>query len=288
MCNELDLSRREGSWGGSPADSLSQKGVLVIAASHSVAGAVVSKLAGEGAHVLVATEDASELSHSLSGARGSLGRVQGMTVDVSRKTELERVFRWVDGTLLHLDALVGVVEEESQDRPDGDLEAWHTLLEERWVMPLLLVEGAAMRMRPRRQGHILQVALHSQTRIGGGVESSVGERGRAELEPVWRTLREMLEARREGLRSDGIRLTILEVEGLPSGAACGRSAAAAWTKTEAEPCPSPGDVAEAVRFCLHRRQGAVVEALRLRAPCGGGEGVCNLNLGTVGAEGRAP
>ncbi|MEK0446721.1 MAG: hypothetical protein RLZZ399_2042 [Verrucomicrobiota bacterium] len=282
MCNELDLTRQEGSWGGHPTDSLGQKGVLVIAASHSVAGAVVSKLAGEGAHVLVATEDASELSHLLSGARGSPGKVQGMTVDVSRKTELERVFRWVDGTLLHLDALVGVVEEESRDRPDGDLEAWHALLEERWVMPLLLVEGAAMRMRPRRQGHILQVALHSQGRMAPAGDSSHVGGGGSELEPVWRTLREMLEARREGLRREGIRLTILEVEGLPAGSACGSSPASGWARTEAEPCPSPGDVAEAVHFCLHRRQGAVVEALKLRAPCGVGEAVCSLNPGRLG------
>jgi NAD(P)-dependent dehydrogenase (short-subunit alcohol dehydrogenase family) len=277
---------------------------LVVAKSPEMAGAVVARLARAGANVLVAAREASDLSHWIASAKGSSGTVHGMTVDVSRKEEVERVFRWVDGTLLHLDYLVDVLEEERlEGGPAGDLNAWHRELEERWVMPLLLVEAAAQRMRLRRSGHLLQVAIQTRTNLGGAAESSqtVGAYG----QPVWSTLREMLEARRELFRRDGVRLSILEVEGelgacawapgggrsaapgspgeaasgggmpppahvVPSAPTASLGYASLSASRNLQPwagCPSPDEVAAAVEFCMGHPRGAVVEVLRLSAPC---------------------
>ena len=289
-------------------------GVLVVAESAELAAAVVGRvvpdLVGAGLDVLVATGEALDLGSVLSavrrgvpgssgggsifgggfgaqfaaggsqGARSSGGRVHGLTVDLSRKQEVERVFRWVDGNLAHLDALIAVVEEVVPDWPQGDLEAWQALLDRHWVMPLLFVEGAAIRMRPRRQGHILQVALT----VGAGGNRMRREKGpwsALEEEPVWHTLREMLELRRGDLRASGIGLTVLEVEGdwrregggCASGS-CSREAAVGAVGVSGgisaglrARCPSSEDVAEAVDFCLRAEGRVSVESMRLRAPC---------------------
>ncbi len=322
-----------------------RSGVLVVAESAEVAAAVVGRvvpaLAGGGLEVLVATGAAVDLGEVLSAARrmeagsgplgglhwgrgggggnwgiggsaearasqgaGSVGPVHGLTVDLSRKEEVERVFRWVDGTLAHLDALIAVVEEVVPNWPQGDLQKWHAILDRHWVNPLLLVEGAAIRMRSRRRGHILQVALT----VGSGAGRSRSEHGPwggMEEEPIWSTLREMLELRRADLRRSGIGLTVLEVEGewrkggacaMGSGCALGSAVAPASVGSEKEPpepgsafvgalgppgggvvgvtnledgprCPSAQDVAEAVDFCLRAEGRISVESMRLRSPC---------------------
>jgi 3-hydroxy acid dehydrogenase/malonic semialdehyde reductase len=259
MCNNADGNEGK----DIPGRVLPKKGVLLIAESPALAGAIVGKLAEEGATVLVVTAAAVDLSQLLSRTRGSPGTVHGMAVDLGRKTELERVFRWVDGTLVSLDVMVVVVAETPVGEPGADWEAWHQVLERRWVMPLLLLEGAAIRMRAKRRGHILQVAIREgDARLQSGESGSEQTRG-----PMWWTLREMLEARREGLRSTGVNLTILEVEGHAAGRPSDTPTASEGKI--AESCPSPEDVALAVQFCLHRRPHALVEAIRLRMPCFG-------------------
>ncbi len=281
MCNDTELKGYD--------EALRGKGVLVVAENSEVAGAIVGRIAGRGAEVLVVSGEASELSELLRQGKAhgeGVGGVHGLTVDLARKTELERVFRWVDGTLLHLDILVAVVEEGGAPWPPwppGDLETWHRFLEERWVMPLLLLEAAGMRMRSRRRGHVLQVALRQgvsmqkpeilrTSRAGdagsaSGVAETTGINGRTE--PMWGTLREMLESRRDAFRQFGVQLTVLEVEGGDNlgdrgGRVGGRGGVREGVRGQRRVIPE--DVAAAVDFCLRPHRHSVVEAMRLRLP----------------------
>lgn len=291
MCNELELKGGDGRKG--VEEALRGKGVLVVAENSEVAGAIVGRISGRGAEVLVVSGEASELSELLRRGKvqgeGGVG-VHGLTVDLARKTELERVFRWVDGTLLHLDILVAVVEEGGTPWPPwppGDLETWHRYLEERWVMPLLLLEAAGMRMRSRRRGHILQVALRQgtskqkaerlrnfRTRGGGeasGAPETSGLTGtNTGTEPMWGTLREMLESRREAFREFGVQLTVLEVEGGEPfgdrGGGLGGRVGGVGVDVGRQRRVVPEDVAAAVDFCLRPHRHSVVEAMRLRLP----------------------
>ncbi len=304
--------------------SLRGKGVLVVSPRLSVARAIVEALGEEGAQVLVASAHAGDLTQVLVGVKNRPMAVHGMTVDLARQAELERVFRWVDGMLPRLEVLVSIVEQgpslsgngAREDEGEDGVEAWRRTLEQHCVMPLLVVKQAAARMQLRGSGHILQVALHhsrqqpsqsgqasgatvprhvsnqhaQHARASGALHGANGrhlrgygvvnhgEREHVEVEGssakaggvestdaegndlVWRTLQEMMEARRPALWSAGVSLTLLDVDGCGSGAQT-------WGPSARGGELRPEDVAAAVQFCLHQVPRCVVENLRLGASC---------------------
>jgi NAD(P)-dependent dehydrogenase (short-subunit alcohol dehydrogenase family) len=263
MCNYTDAEE-------SPV-SLRGKGVLVVGVRLGAVRGVVEALEGEGAHVLVASAEACELTQVPAGGAGGAsphvvrGLVRGLTVDLGRRAEIVRVFRWVDGMLPRLDALVSVVEVgagpggEAADAAGCDVEGWRRAVDEQWLVPLGVALEASSRMRLRRRGLVLQIGVPAggvgpevvgRCGAGGGGGSSAFLGGES-----WRMLCAMLEARRGFFSEGGVRLTLLEA-GLG----------------DAPRVRCRGGAGEAVRaavdFCLHAPGRLSVEFLRVRGGCG--------------------
>jgi len=291
MCNFTDSEE--------PLVSLRGKGVLVVAGCLETVRGVVGALEAEGAQVLVASAQACELTQVVAGGMGSAsphvvrGLVRGLTVDLSRHSEIVRVFRWVDGMLPRLDALVSVVDiqdiadggngppgadgrgKSSNVFQDGDAAFWRGALEEQCLAPLELLLEAALRMRLRRGGHLLQigvrsggapsVAAHSSPAGfsgGAGRGEGPGARGLA-----WGMLSRMLEARRKLLAGEGVRLTLLEVLGGGNGFH-GVASAAPHSGNRAEDLLFQA-VSSAALYCLHAPGSMSVELLRVNGSyCG--------------------
>lgn len=277
--------------------SLRGKGVLVVAPRMDAVRGVVESLEAEGAHVLVASAQACELPQVLAGGRGlasprvACGLVRGLTVDLSRHSEIVRAFRWVDGMLPRLDALVSVVDiggEGGLEKgtrggsrdfyTDGDLEGWHRKMEAEWLMPLELMLEAASRMRLRGSGHLLQIGVWSgrrgretEHRCAASFDSSAEDTDAASAveEMGWTMLCKMLDARRAHLAGCGIRLTLMEVMcggGLRGGIprALGEGGRVAGRSDE---------VRSAAALCLHAPGSLTVEYLRVNGGSGGLDGI---------------
>ncbi len=303
MCNFTDSEE--------PLVSLRGKGVLVVAGCLETVRGVVGALEAEGAHVLVASAQACELTQVVAGGMGSAsphlvrGLVRGLTVDLRRHSEIVRVFRWVDGMLPRLDALVSVLDikdiediadiadmEDMEDGghgppggaergkssnlfQDGDVALWRGALEEQCLAPLELLLEAASRMRLRRGGHLVQIGVRSGGAPSVDARSSPsgfsGGAGRGEGPGArglaWGMLSRMLEARRKFLAGAGVRLTLLEVLRGGSGIH-GVASSAPHLGNRAEDLVFQA-VRSAALYCLHAPGSVSVELLRVNGSyCG--------------------
>ncbi len=145
---------------------LAGKRVLVTGGTTGIGRAAVALLAQKGAKVVTFGRHQPELDDSLAHARGQGGDVSGLTADVSKREDIETVFRAVDDSLGGLDVLVANAAISAKPAQDSDDDSWRYAIETDFLGYVACAREAIARMTDG--GHIVFIGSITSERKGKG------------------------------------------------------------------------------------------------------------------------
>lgn len=143
--------------------SVANKAVLITGGTTGIGRALAKKLVGEGARVFIYGRHEKELNEALQDIKpnGEGGSISGMIADQAIYEDLENVFSKVDEELGGLDILVNNAALPASQIVDSEYEEWKYVVETNLVGYMACCRLAVDRMKPKQQGHIVNIGSMS-------------------------------------------------------------------------------------------------------------------------------
>ncbi|MFC4638843.1 SDR family oxidoreductase [Deinococcus hohokamensis] len=236
-----------------PTAYLSGRRVLITGATSGIGLATAHALAAHEARVFLIGRRASALQTALRNLQAAGADAQGMTADTSRPDELRDVFRRLDEQWQGLDVLVNNASVRGRPFWDEDETQAEALLEINAGGYVTCAHLAARRMR-ERGGHIVNIGSLSAELRDGPYASYVAAKS---------AVRGFSMALGRTVRRDGIRVTLIE-PGFVDTPMIDLPGEEKEEKRRRHEMLHPGDVAEAVVFCLTRAPGVEIPLLQIQ------------------------
>lgn len=183
----------------SPQQPLAGRKILVTGGTTGIGRATVLALAREGARLFTLGRDPEALAEALRNA--GLDEASGMTADVARKEDVERVFSASDARLGGLDAVICCAAVGAGPIAEMKDEDWRYVVETNLVGSLAFARGALDRMLPKGEGQIVLVSSISPDIKAVG--ESVYAATKAGIDAFAMTLR-------KEVGDKGVRITVIE------------------------------------------------------------------------------
>lgn len=136
--------------------SLAGRRILVTGGTTGIGRATCLALARQGALLLTFGREPEPLAETLQLA--GIGPDSGMTADVTRRQDIERIFNEVDARFGGMDALVCCAALGAQPLHEMEDEDWRYVVETNLIGTLACARGALDRMLPQQDGHIVLVS----------------------------------------------------------------------------------------------------------------------------------
>jgi 3-hydroxy acid dehydrogenase/malonic semialdehyde reductase len=136
---------------------LSGARVLVTGGTTGIGLSTVELLAGAGARVLTFGRHEAGLRDAIATAGGAPGTVTGITADVSRREDVERVFAAVDSDLGGVDILVACAALGADPIDEMEDDDWRNVVETNLLGYMACARGSLLRMEKQGGGHLLFV-----------------------------------------------------------------------------------------------------------------------------------
>jgi len=153
-------------------ERFSGKVVMVTGAGHGIGRAVAKRFAGEGASVIVNDLDPARAAEAAAEITGGMGEDRALPIaaDVSRKTEVDRLFDTALGRFGTLDVLVNNAGNIHAARHflEGDEAWWDRVLDVNLKGAFLCSQRAAHLMARKRSGTIIHMSSGGATRAHRG------------------------------------------------------------------------------------------------------------------------
>lgn len=236
---------------------LAGKRVLITGGAGSVGRAVASRMAAEGARVLIADRDELDLRRVLEGVRNTHpgAEIESVTGDLSDASEIARMFERVDGWLGGLDTLVACAGVGSGPLMEMAEPDWRYVIESNLVSYVACTQGAIGRMRAANIKHGLVILVGSISVHIKAVGESVYNASKGGVASFAETLR-------KELIPHSIRLTLIEPGAIGSAMQPFSPEERARLVDTYELLP-PEEVADAILFAASRGPGVDVVTLRI-------------------------
>lgn len=184
-----------------PQPTLAGKRVLVTGGTTGIGRAIAALLGSYGARVFIFGRHEADLRVALEHVRSTGGQCEGMTADVSRPSDVGRVFMAVDELLGGLDILVANAGVWGDDLEGMGEAEWRYALETDLVGAMATAREAAKRMEGQGSGQIVLVGSISADNRGKG--SSVYVAAKAGLQGFAQSFRREMAER-------NIRVSLIE------------------------------------------------------------------------------
>jgi len=141
--------------------ALTGKNVVVIGGGRGIGAAVSDGFRDAGSNVTV-------VHHATEGP--DLAATDQITIDISRKDDVERAFRELDATIETLDVVVNAMDIGGAVGPSEQLatEEWRRVIDTNLSGPFWVCQEAGRRMIPRGQGSIVNVTSFGAVRVVRG------------------------------------------------------------------------------------------------------------------------
>jgi 3-hydroxy acid dehydrogenase/malonic semialdehyde reductase len=237
--------------------NLSGKRVLITGGAGGVGREVAARMVGEGARVLIAGRDETELDRvaEMIGEASGSGAIAAVTADLSTGSGIAQMFEHVDAWLGGLDVLVacaGVGSGPLMEMAEAD---WRYVIESNLISYVASTQGAIERMRAAGIKHGLIILVGSISVHIKAVGESVYNASKGGVASFAETLRkEMI--------PDSIRVTLIE-PGAIGSAMQPFSEEERAVHMDAYRLLPPGEVAEAIMFAATRGPGVDIVTLRI-------------------------
>lgn len=184
-------------------ESVSGKAVLITGGTTGIGRTTALLLASMGARVMIFGRNADALEDTLKDFREAQleDRVHGITADVSRKEDIEKIFREVDSQLDGLDILVNNAAIGYKTVMDGHYEEWAYAVNINILGYIACTHEAVKRMRKKGGGHIVNI---------GSMSAHTKDEGSSVYVATKSGIRGFSEALRKEINKDGIKVTLIE------------------------------------------------------------------------------
>lgn len=236
----------------SAASNLKDKRVLVTGGAGGVGRAVAARLVGEGARVLIADREETDLRRV---AEAIGGDVDWVAADLASSAELSRVFERVDGWLGGLDILVACAGVGSGPLMEMAEPDWRHVIESNLVSYLACTQAAIERFRAAG-------IKHGQVILVGSISVHIKAVGESVYNASKGGVASFAETLRKELIGESIRVTLIE-PGAIASAMQPFSEEERARRMAAQQLLPPEEVADAILFAATRSPGVDVVTLRI-------------------------
>lgn len=239
------------------ASNLLGKRILITGGAGGVGRAVAARMAAEGARVLIADRDESDLRRVIETVRSfhPTAEIESVTGDLSGASGIAQMFERVDGWLGGLDVLVACAGVGSGPLMEMADPAWRYVIESNLVSYVACTQCAVERMRIAglKQGLIILV---------GSISVHIKAVGESVYNASKGGVASFAETLRKELIPDSIRVTLIE-PGAIGSAMQPFSPEERSRLVDAYELLPPEEVADAILFAASRGPGVDVVTLRI-------------------------
>ena len=184
-------------------ESITGKAVLITGGTTGIGRTTALLLASMGARVMIFGRDEKALEDTLRDFRDAQmeERVHGITADVSKKEDIEKVFSEVDKVLDGLDVLVNNAALGYNSVMDGSYDDWQYVLNINILGYFACAHEAVKRMKKKGGGHIVNI---------GSMSAHTKDEGSSVYVATKSGIRGFSESLRKEVNKDGIKVTLIE------------------------------------------------------------------------------
>lgn len=234
--------------------ALEGRKVLVTGGAGGVGRALTARLLSEGAQIMLTDRDQASLDAMIAGA-GRSDRLFGQAADLSRQSEVEKVFAHVDRELGGLDILVACAGVGSGPLTAFANDSWRDVIESNLLSYVACTQLAIERIRQAPVGTGSIILLGSISVHIKAVGESVYNAAKGGVASFAETLR-------KELIPEKIRVTLIEPGAIGSGMQPFDAEERARLIADHQLLP-PAEVAEAILFAATRPPGVDCVTLRI-------------------------
>jgi 3-hydroxy acid dehydrogenase / malonic semialdehyde reductase len=230
---------------------LTGKRILLTGGSTGIGRAMLKLFAEGGARVLTLARDQEPLDEALEIARARGGEVHGLTADIARAEDIERIYAEVDAKLAGIDVLISnaaLGAEPIDEMADAD---WRYVVEVNLLGAMAVTRGALKRMKPG-----------AQVVIVGSISADIHAPGESVYSATKGGLAAFAETLRKEVEERGIRVSLIE-PGAAGSDMQKPSPEEQREKIAREEMLAAEDVAEAIGFILTRPPRVDIVSLRI-------------------------
>jgi NADP-dependent 3-hydroxy acid dehydrogenase YdfG len=229
------------------------KGAIVTGGTTGIGRATALRLAADGAKVLICGRHQQELDDAMTDLRKVGWEVHGLTVDLSRREDVTRLFAEADRLLGRLDILVnnaalgaGAIGEDSETD-------WEYVVRTNLVGYMGCAREAIARMRAAGAGHIVNI---------GSMSADVREEGSSIYVATKAAIQGFSESLRKEVNKLGIKVSLIEPGAVGTDMQPAKETHAA--QAESGEMLKAEDIADCVLFCLTQPKRCDVVAVSIR------------------------
>lgn len=184
-------------------ESITGKAVLITGGTTGIGRTTALLLASMGARVMIFGRDKKALEDTLRDFRDAQmeERVHGITADVSKKEDIEKVFSEVDKVLDGLDVLVNNAALGYNSVMEGSYDDWQYVLNINILGYFACTHEAVKRMKKKGGGHIVNI---------GSMSAHTKDEGSSVYVATKSGIRGFSESLRKEVNKDGIKVTLIE------------------------------------------------------------------------------
>lgn len=230
---------------------LTGKRILLTGGSTGIGRAMLKLFVAGGARVLTFAREQAALDQALEIASGERGEVHGLTADIARREDVERIFAEVDGKLGGLDIVISNAALGAEPIDEMAEDDWRYVLEVNLVGALAVTRGALKRMEKG-----------AQVVIVGSISADIHAPGESVYSATKAGLAAFAETLRKEVEGRGIRVSLVE-PGTVGSDMQKPSAEEQREKIAREEMLMAEDIAEAVGFILTRPTRVDIVSLRV-------------------------
>jgi len=237
--------------------SLRGKAVVITGGFTGIGRATARLLVTDGAKVLIFGIEQKDLQPALDDIRAAAangGEAHAFLGDVGKPDDVDRAFREADATLGGVDVLVNNAAIARARLLDDDYRAWQRMVEVNLLGYLACARAAADRMRPKRDGHIVNV---------GSMSADLRETGQDVYVATKAAIQAFSETLRKKVNEEGIRVTLIE-PGAVATPIQGKTREQYRERLEKMEMLEAEDVAAAIHFSLTQPKRSNVVMVQVR------------------------
>lgn len=182
-------------------ESVNGKNVLITGGTTGIGRSTAILLAAQGAQVMIFGRHEQELKDAIRDIQQTGGTVTGLTADVSDQEDIHRVFREVENQMGRLDILINNAALGYKSIMEGDYPDWEYIVSTNLLGYMAMAHEAIERMKPNKQGHIINV---------GSMSADVREKNSSVYVATKAGIEGFSEALRKEVNPLGIKVTLIE------------------------------------------------------------------------------